>query len=141
MEKTKKDAEKQRFRQLKLAPAPDPEELKKQKQRQMVNANKHLKESLRLLLESLDQNSIEFQRVLAYIIRAMRRMEKKGIFHMKTMPNKENRIYKKVYCCNGLEAWKKCPEYYCRIWPCNEDSECPHDRIDNEGLSVLDNIK
>jgi len=97
-----------------------------------AKARSRLEEFFQLLFESLEKNSIDVQRVSAYMNDAMKKMEEKGIFYMKTMKDGRTRIFKKFYCCVGLNVWKKCPEHRCLIWPCDENSTCPHDPYHGE---------
>jgi len=93
-----------------------------------TNAKDRLKEFFRLLMKSLDKNSIELSRVSAFANTIWKELEEEGICYSKKMPNGKIRIFKNVYCCSGLEAWKNCPEYKCPIWPCDIGLQCPHER-------------
>jgi len=106
-----------------------------------AKARSCLEEFFQLFLESLGKNSIEVQRVSAYMNDAMKKMEEKGIFYMKTMKNGRAKIFKKLYCCLGLNVWKKCPEYSCLIWPCDENSTCPYDPYHNEETHLIVDVE
>lgn len=102
-----------------------------------AEAKRHLKTFIRLLLESLDKNSIELQRVFLCFIGALRELEKEGNCYLKSI-NGKTRIFKKFYCCIGLEAWKHCPEYRCLAWPCDESWTCPYE--DEKPLSLKSSV-
>jgi len=68
-------------------------------------------------------------------------MEKDQLLYLKTMKNGDTRIFKKYYCCRGLEEWKKCPEYRCPVWPCIDGTVCPHDETIENDLAERDEIK
>jgi len=89
-------------------------------------AREFMEKSLTFLLESLKENSIDFQRIQVFVINTLREMEKKGICYMKVMPNKRVRVFKKFYCCFDVATWKRCPKYRCIAWPCEDENECPH---------------
>jgi len=113
-----------------------PEERKKLlRQRLMKNAKRHFEEGIRHLLDSVDGNSVESSKFVSFFIRVLRGMEDKKVFYFKAMPNKRPRIFKRFQCCYGLKAWKKCPEYHCVIWPCDEETECPHHDLVTKKIS------
>jgi len=101
-----------------------------------AKAKDHLKEFFRLLLKSLDKNSIELSKVSAFASKIWNEMEIEGICYFKKMPNGKLRIFKKLYCCRTVKDWKECPEYFCPVWPCNGGSECPYE--DEETLQNVD---
>jgi len=107
-----------------------PEERKKLMNRRLrKNAKRHFEKGIRHLLESINGNSVDYHKFVLFFIRTLRKMEDKNVCYIKAMPDKRPRIFKRFYCCYDLEVWKKCPEYRCVIWPCNEETECPHHEL------------
>lgn len=89
-------------------------------------AKNHLKKFIQLYLDSFRKNSIELWRVYSFTHGIWDEMEAECICYLKRMPNGEIRIFKEPPCCCTFKKWKKCPEYRCLIWPCDEGSECPY---------------
>ena len=93
-----------------------------------AEAKHHLKTFIRLYLESIDGNSIDLSKIVAFANAVLlEEVESEHICYLKRMPNGKTRIFKKFYCCIGLKAWKDCPEYSCLAWPCDESWTCPYE--------------
>jgi hypothetical protein len=62
----------------------------------------------------------------AYITDSLPKMEDKEVCYLKRMPDGKIYVFKRAYCWEGIEAWKKCPEFRCLVqFPCC-DLPCPY---------------
>ena len=115
---------------------------RRRKKHLIANAKHHLKECFRLLLESVDRNSIEWSRFRAFFNRVLnevlKELEAEGVCYVKELPSGKVRIFKRVYCCETVEDWKECPEYRCPIWPCEQGSECPYHPREHEPIEAIE---
>lgn len=111
---------------------------RRRKKHLIANAKHHLKECFRLLLESVDKNSIEWSRFHAFFNKVLKELETEGVCYFKKLPNDKVRIFKKVYCCETVEDWKKCPEYRCPILPGDDGEECPYHSREHEPIEAIE---
>ena len=108
----------------------DPE--KRERQLSVTRAKWYLLQFFIETVKSMRKNSILVDIIHARYLRMWSEIEKKGIFFVKTMPNGKKLAFKRWYCLNGLDAWKKCEDYKCSALRYIEDQVCPYDAQEYE---------
>lgn len=89
-------------------------------------SKEHLKTFIRLFLESINGNSIDLSKIVAFANTVWREVESDNICYLKRMPNGRIRVFRELHCCCPIEDWKNCPEYNCPAWPLGRGLACPY---------------
>jgi len=103
----------------------------------------HLEEFVRLYLKMM-KNPVTLGEFIAYITDALPKMEDKEICYLKTMPDGKIYIFKRAFCWEGVETWRKCPHFRCLVQfkccdlPCpyNEDYSGPNGNVHQNETTI-----